>query len=103
MFTTTLFGAINAASSVICQGYEIDNFEYPRPGLVQMACGDDHIAMFEDGPVQIDDEGGCTLLCYSGPEAQEVEVGSGLAALEFRVFVPLNPGFLPSSNPESPR
>lgn len=96
MFQTTLFAAINAASTVICSDYEIDNFDFTsHPGIVRMDCGRDHtVALFKDGPVQIEDDGTCMLMTYSGPEAEGASLGEGLALLQFRVHAPLTEAYL---------
>lgn len=95
MFTTTLFAALNAATTVICMGYEIDNFDFSsHAGLVRLDCGEDVIAMFQDGPVQIDESGSCHVQCYAGQEAEDAGLDEGLAHLEFRVSIPLTQGFI---------
>lgn len=95
MFQTTLFAAIKAASIVICSDYEIDNFDFSsHPGLVRMDCGDDHIAMFKDGPVQIEDDGTCMLMTYEGPEAEGAGLDEGMTLLQFRVHAPLTAAYL---------
>jgi hypothetical protein len=95
MFTTTLFAAINAAGTVNCQGYEIDSFDWFAQDLVRLSCGDDTITILQDSPVEIDDDGSCTLVAYEGPEAEAAGIDTGMVRLVLRVSVPLSASFLP--------
>lgn len=81
MTTITLAQAINASSSIIVNGYDIDVFDYRPDGLIDMACCDDHVAtVFSGQQVELDSDG-CTSV-------QDTVDGS-LVHFEFRVSRPL--------------
>jgi len=54
---TSLFKLIEAASIVIVNGYEIDEFVWDVPGQVRMGCSDDFTVYLPDQEVDLDSDG----------------------------------------------
>ncbi len=74
-----LFKAINAASLVICQGYEIDGYKMETPALQRLECGDDIIAEVKDQEIDLDSDGCAKALTINGTAVD----------FEFRVTRPM--------------
>ncbi len=74
-----LFKAINAASLVVCQGYEIDGFKLETPELQRLEFDDAIIASVEDQEIDLDSDGCATALTVKGTSVN----------FEFRVTRPM--------------
>jgi hypothetical protein len=74
-----LFKAINAASLVICQGYEIDWQTMETPARQRIECGEDTIATVEDQEIELDSDGSAKALTIDGAAVD----------FEFRVTRPM--------------
>lgn len=82
-FKTTLFQALVASDSVICNSFEIDDIRFDANGGVRLECAKEVIAFLHDQDVSIDELGKGT--------AEHIDASSDEEALDivFKVMAPL--------------
>lgn len=83
MFHTTLFAAIDSASQVICNGFEIDEFEPAGEGKLSLGCGEQEVAVVADQAIEVDGDGVATI------RVDEHEDGGHEVRATFKVSIPL--------------
>lgn len=81
---TSLFKLINAASIVVVNGYEIDEFVEDVPGELRLGCGDEDEFYVTDQEVELDSDG----------EAIGVDKEGKALDFEFKIIKPLTLGDL---------
>lgn len=76
---TTLFAALNAATTLVCDGYEVEDFWETDNNVMTLSLANESLLFFKDQEIELDEE-----------VAKVLAVTGEVARIEFWVNKPLS-------------